>query len=182
MNLLGNDTVSPGRLCSHPTLQPASTLGCCLAPDLNSLPPPILPTSTLTMSTTKQTTGPLQLTDGFTAVFKAAESEYQRITEKPLDTHPFAKKLRICDNPQAVSNLFRNQADVFSKFCEGDKKLMALLDPTIHILFAFSDTLGDVIGLVRHFIRSCVVLSQRLFFSYFRLQKLFSPVLAFFSP
>ena len=129
------------------------------------------------MSTTKQTTGPLQLTDGFTAVFKAAESEYQRITEKSLDTHPFAKKLRICDSPETVSNLFQNQADVFSKFCEGDKKLMALLDPTIHILFAFSDTLGEVIGSVRHFIRSAwpflnawfsAILARKDYFNWYR--------------
>ena len=142
-------TLSHGR--THRTLE--AVVASWLAPDY-SLPPPILPIGAFSMSTAKQTIGPLKLTDGFTAIFKAAEGEYQRITDKSLDTHPFAKKLRICDSPEAVSNLFQNQADVLSKFCEGDKKLIALLDPTIHILFAFSDTLGEGIGLVRYFIRS----------------------------
>ena len=104
------------------------------------------------MSTAKQTTSPS--TNGFTKIFDDAKKEYERITGKSLDTHPFAKKLRSCDDPEAVSNVFQTQADVFSKFCEGDKKLIALLDPTIRILSAFSDTLGEVIGSVRYFIRS----------------------------
>jgi hypothetical protein len=93
-------------------------------------------------------------TDGFTKIFDDAKKEYERITGKSLDTHPFAKKLRSCDNPKAVLNLFQTQADVFSTFCEGDQKLMALLDPTIRILSAFSDTLGEVTGQVKHFIYS----------------------------
>ena len=106
------------------------------------------------MSTAMQTTGALQLTDKFTEIFEAAQSEYQRITKKSLDTHPFAKKLQHCNNPEAVSNVFQTQAEVFSKSCKGDEKVMALLDPTIHILSTFSETLGEGIGLVRHSIRS----------------------------
>ena len=106
------------------------------------------------MSTTKQPTGPSQLTDSFTAIFKAAESEYKRVTGKPLDTHPLATKLRSCENPADISKVFRTQAQVFSKFCKGDDKLMKLLDPTIYILFTFSETLGEGIGLVSHLLRS----------------------------
>jgi len=98
------------------------------------------------MSTRKQTVGPSN--DNFTAIFNVATAEYQRVTKKRLDTHPFAAQLDTCDSPEAVSNIFRTQAQAFSIFREGDERLMAWLDPIVHTLFIFSGTLGEGIGLV----------------------------------
>jgi hypothetical protein len=98
------------------------------------------------MSATNQTAGPS--TDNFSAIFNVASTEYQRLTGKYLDTHPFAAQLDTCKNPEAISNVLRTQARAFSKFREGDERLMAWLDPTICILLTFSDTLGEGIGLV----------------------------------
>jgi fungal STAND N-terminal Goodbye domain len=98
------------------------------------------------MSASNQTAGPS--TDNFTAIFNAALNEYQMLTGKSLDNHPFAAQLDSCQNPEAISNVLRTQAEAFSKFRKGDERLMAWLDPTIHILFTFSDTLGEGIGLV----------------------------------
>ena len=102
------------------------------------------------MSATTQTAGPS--TNNFTAIFNAASIEYQRLTGKSLDTHPFAAQLDTCQNPEAVSKVLRTQAQAFSKFRKGDEKLMAWLDPTIHILFTFSATLGEGIGLVSNLV------------------------------
>jgi hypothetical protein len=91
----------------------------------------------------------IQTADNFTAIFNAAAAEYQRVTKKRLDTHPFAAQLDTCDSPDAVSNIFRTQAQAFSVFREGDERLMTWLDPIVHILlFIFSGTLGEGIGLV----------------------------------
>jgi hypothetical protein len=90
----------------------------------------------------------------FTAIFEAATIEYQTITRKRLDTHPFAAQLDTCHSPDAVSNIFRIQAQAFRKFRERDEKLMAWLDPTVHILFTLSATLGEGIGLVSGFVSS----------------------------
>ena len=98
------------------------------------------------MSAANQTAGPS--TNNFTAIFNVASTEYQKLTGKSLDTHPFAAQLDTCKNPEAVSSVLRTQAQAFSKFCEGDERLMAWLDPTICILLTFSDTLGEGIGLV----------------------------------
>ena len=98
------------------------------------------------MSASNQTAGPS--TDNFTAIFNAATDEYQRLTGKCLETHSFATQLNTCQNPEAISNIFRAQEQAFSKFLKGDERLMAWLDPTIHILFTFSATLGEGIGLV----------------------------------
>jgi len=102
------------------------------------------------MSATNQAAGPSRSTDNFTAIFQAASSEYERVTGKPLDTHPFSTQLDSCDSPEAVLNAFRTQAQAFDKFCKGDEKLMTWLDPMVHILFTFSATLGEGIGLVSH--------------------------------
>jgi hypothetical protein len=102
------------------------------------------------MSTSNQTTSPSTSNNNFAAIFDAASIEYQRITRKHLDTHPFAAQIDACDSPKAVSDLLRTQAQAFSKFHKADEKLMAWLDPTVNILFVFSATLGEGIGLVRH--------------------------------
>ena len=100
------------------------------------------------MSTSDQTARPSTSTDNFTAIFNAATIEYQTVTGNRLDTHPFAAQLDTCDGPKAVSDLLRGQAQAFSKFRKSDEKLMAWLDPIVHILFTFSATLGEGIGLV----------------------------------
>jgi hypothetical protein len=91
--------------------------------------------------------------DNFTAIFQAASSEYKMITGKSLDTHPFAKQLDNCESPQAFSSVFRTQAQSFSKSRKSNDRLVELLDPIVNILFTFSATLGEGIGLVRHLIR-----------------------------
>ena len=98
------------------------------------------------MSTSNQTAGPS--TDNFIAIFNAATDEYQRLTGKCLDTHPFATQLKTCQNSEAISNVFQAQEQAFYKIFKGDERLMAWLDPTIHILFTFSAMLGEGIGLV----------------------------------
>ena len=108
------------------------------------------------MSTSDQTAGPS--TDNFTAIFNAASVEYQTLTGKSLDTHPFAAQLDNCHNPEAISDVLRTQALAFSKFRKGDERLMAWLDPTVHILFTFSGTLGEGIGLVSNLIHCMIVL------------------------
>ena len=71
------------------------------------------------MSASIQTAGPS--TDNFTAIFNAASKEYERLTGKRLDTYPLAAELDACQNPEAISNVFRMQAQAFRKFRQGDE-------------------------------------------------------------
>jgi hypothetical protein len=106
------------------------------------------------MSVGNQTAGPSTSTststsnDNFIAIFNVASTEYQRVTGNRLDNHPFAAQLNACHTPNAVSDIFRSQTQAFAQFSKGDEKLMAWLDPIVHILFTFSATLGEGIGLV----------------------------------
>ena len=102
------------------------------------------------MSTSNQTASASTSTNNFNAIFNAACTEYQSVTGNPLATHPFAAKLNTCGSPKAVSDLLRTQAQALNKFRKADEKLMAWLDPIVHILFTFSATLGEGIGLVSY--------------------------------
>jgi hypothetical protein len=109
------------------------------------------------MSTTNQTAGPSRSNDNFTAIFQAALSEYEAITGNPLRSHPLATQFDGCGSPEAISNVLRIQAQAFNKFRERNERLMAWLDPTVHVIFTFSATLGEGIGQVSsliHLVRS----------------------------
>jgi len=99
------------------------------------------------MSTSKHTADPL--TGHFTAIFRAASTEYQTVTGKCLGAHPFAVQFDDCADPEAVSDVLWTQALAFREVPQGVEKLMTWLDPTVHILFSFSATLGEWIVLVR---------------------------------
>ena len=98
------------------------------------------------MSTCNQTTD--LSTANFTAIFDAASSEYKRLTKQDLEAHPFAVAFENSNSPDSVMKIFRKQAQAFDKFRSGDDKLMAWLIPIVNILFTFSGTLGEGIGLV----------------------------------
>ena len=149
------------RISSTHSLNPLSSQTC--------VPSHILPV--IPMSTSNQSAGPSTSTDSFNAIFNAASTEYARVTGKRLDTHPFAAQLDACDTPKAVSDLLRSQAQALSKFRKGDEKLMAVLDPTVHILFTFSATLGEGIGLVSTLVSFGMATLQHHIFSRSHLPK-----------
>ena len=134
----------------------------------------------MSASASDQTAGPSA--DNFTAIFNAASTEYHNATGKRLDTHPFAAQLDVCRSPDAVCDLFRTQARAFSKSRKGDEKLMAWLDPIIHILYTFSATLGEGIGLVSHLVHTFhMTVLRPLYLSHSRPQRRYLPVLVFYS-
>jgi len=99
------------------------------------------------MSSSNQAAGPSSSTDNFSAIFNAASDEYLRVTGKRLDTHPFATKLDACRSPEAVSDVLRTQVQAFKKFRKRDEKLMSWLNPIVNIVYVFSATLGNGLGL-----------------------------------
>ena len=98
------------------------------------------------MSTSNQTTD--LSTANFTAIFDAASNEYKTLTKQDLEIHPFAAEYENSNSPGCVMNVFRKQAQALDTFRKGDDKLMAWLTPIVNILFMFSGTLAEGIGLV----------------------------------
>ena len=98
------------------------------------------------MSANSQTTNTSM--SNFTAIFDAASHEYKTLTKQDLATHPFAAALQGYNSPDSILNIFRDQAQAFDKFRQGDDKLMEWLAPIVNILFTFSESLGDSVGVV----------------------------------
>jgi hypothetical protein len=119
-------------------------------------------------------------TANFTAIFDAASNEYKTLTKQDLETHPFAAAFENSSSPDSIMDLFRKQAHTFDKFCKGDDKLMTWLTPIVNILFTFSETLGEGIGLVS--IQSLMIYQpcNIYFLSLSHPQRLSSPALVFF--
>ena len=99
------------------------------------------------MSTSNQT-DPSESAANFTAIFDAASNEYKTLTGQDLGSHPFAAAFENSNSPNSVLDVFRKQAQALDRFRKGDDKLMAWLTPIVNILFTFSGTLGEGIGLV----------------------------------
>jgi hypothetical protein len=103
----------------------------------------VLPTSI--MSASSSTTASYST---FRSIFHAASKEYKKKTGQDLRTHPLAVELHNCDSPDAVLELLQKQADALDDAGKSDQALMRWLDPTVHVLYMFSATLGEGIGLV----------------------------------
>ena len=58
-------------------------------------------------------------------------------------------KLETCDSPDAVLAVFREQIPALNHSRTADDRLTKWLDPTVNVLYTFSDVIGGGIGLVR---------------------------------
>ena len=76
----------------------------------------------------------------------AALTEYKKKTGHDLLAHPLAAELQTCTSVGAVLDILRFQASHFEQ--SGDQKLMRFIDPLVHVLYTFSNALGDGVNLV----------------------------------
>ena len=81
-------------------------------------------------------------------IFDAALKSYQKKTKKDLKSHDLFKQLEKCDSPAAILTKF--QAAQFDDPSQtgSDDRLKRWLVPTLNVLCAFSDTLGEGVSLV----------------------------------
>jgi len=84
----------------------------------------------------------------FQSVFNVALEEYEKVTKNNLRTHPIATKLQACDTPAAVLSVLHDLTKQFDQTRSNDTRLRNWLDPTVNVLYAFSATLGEGVGLV----------------------------------
>ena len=95
----------------------------------------------------------------FLSVFNAALESYKRKTKKDLCSHPFLPRLQSCDSPEAILTVLREQIPAFNQSQNGDDRLTKWVSPTVNVLYAFSATLGQGVGIV------CIVIFCRGEFS-----------------
>ena len=86
----------------------------------------------------------------FQSVLNAALDAYEKTTKKKLLDHPLATQLQSCDSPTAILSVLQDLIQQFEQNRSGDARLRTWLEPTVNVLFAFSATLGEGVGLVIH--------------------------------
>ncbi|KAH9169628.1 hypothetical protein EDB89DRAFT_1908398 [Lactarius sanguifluus] len=84
----------------------------------------------------------------FEVIFEKALKAYNKNTKQDLAAHPLAAQLQTCDSPAAILTILQEQVDQFKQSRSADERLHKWLNPTINVLYAFSQTLGEGIGSV----------------------------------
>ena len=84
----------------------------------------------------------------FQTIFHAALKLYEKQTKKDLISHPLATQLQSCDSTSAILAVLQDQVREFDQARSGDERLTKWLNPTVSVLCAFSDALGEGISLV----------------------------------
>jgi hypothetical protein len=84
----------------------------------------------------------------FDSVLNSALDAYKKRTKVDLASHPLLSRLQTCDSPEAVQTILREQISALEQSQSGDERLTNWLIPTVNVLYAFTATLGEGVGLV----------------------------------
>ncbi|KAH9016751.1 hypothetical protein EDB84DRAFT_711918 [Lactarius hengduanensis] len=84
----------------------------------------------------------------FDSIFRTAFNAYKKRTGHDITSHPLAAQLKTCDSPDAILAVLRAQVEEFDQSRRDDERLTKWLNPTVNVLYAFSATLGEGVGLV----------------------------------
>jgi hypothetical protein len=84
----------------------------------------------------------------FDSIFNAALESYKLKTKEDLASHPLLPHLQSCDSPEAILTVLREKIPGFSQSQNAEDALTKWVAPTVNVLHAFSETLGQGIGLV----------------------------------
>jgi hypothetical protein len=87
----------------------------------------------------------------FLSIFDAALSQYKKKTKNDLIAHRFTAQLENCGSPSAILAVFDEQYHVqqFIQSQSGDGGSKQWLSATATVLCAFSDAIGEGVGLVQ---------------------------------
>ncbi|KAH8978233.1 hypothetical protein EDB92DRAFT_606927 [Lactarius akahatsu] len=84
----------------------------------------------------------------FRAVFVSALIEYEKKTKTDLHTHPLVTQLQSCQSSSDILSVLRDKVNEFDQSRSHNERLSSWLGPTINVLYAFSATLGEGVGLI----------------------------------
>ena len=84
----------------------------------------------------------------FCTIFVAAINAYQKKTKTDLRTHPLATQLQYCNSSSDILAVLHDKANELDESKSHNESLSSWLGPTINVLYAFSATLGQGVGLV----------------------------------
>ena len=80
----------------------------------------------------------------FQIIFDEALKAYEARTRNDLRTHPLAAQLQNCNSPSSILDVLQQQGQELNQSRRRNEKWTRWLDPTVKVLHAFSEMLGDV--------------------------------------
>ena len=84
----------------------------------------------------------------FQLILNNAFKVYEKQTKKDLLSHPLAAQFQGCQSPSSIIDILQKQVQELNQSRAGDDRLAKWLDPTVNVLYAFSETLGEGVSLV----------------------------------
>ena len=84
----------------------------------------------------------------FKQIFENALKAYTKRTQKDLAKHPLADRLQTCNSPTDFLDVLQEQFKEFSQSQNSNGRLTKWMDPTVKVLHALSETLGEGVGVV----------------------------------
>src|SRR6267154_3435403 len=90
-------------------------------------------------------THPTSTSSNFQLIFDNALKAYKKRTKKDLLTHPLADRLKVCSSPNSILTVLQEQVQELNQSRRSNEKW---LDPTVNVIHAFSETLGEGVGSV----------------------------------
>ncbi|KAH9178045.1 hypothetical protein EDB89DRAFT_2064425 [Lactarius sanguifluus] len=91
---------------------------------------------------------PSTSSSNFDSIFRTAFKAYKKRTGHDITSHPLAAWLKTCDSPDAILAVLKAQVEEFDQSRRDDERLTKWFSPTVNVLYAFSATLGEGVGLV----------------------------------
>jgi hypothetical protein len=90
-------------------------------------------------------THPTSTSSNFRLIFDNSLKAYKKRTKNDLLTHPLADRLETCDSASSILTVFQELAQELNESQRGNAKW---LDPTVNVLLALSETLGEGVSSV----------------------------------
>ena len=84
----------------------------------------------------------------YQSIFDNALEAYKKKTKKDLRSHPLFAKLEACNSPDAVLTTLREQILQQDQSRSIDDKLTKWLNPTVNVIYNFSQAIGGGVSLV----------------------------------
>jgi hypothetical protein len=84
----------------------------------------------------------------YQSIFDNALEAYKKKTRKDLRSHPLFAKLETCNSPGAVLTTLQEQIPQLGQSRNIDDKLTKWLNPTVNVIYNFSQTIGGGVSLV----------------------------------
>jgi hypothetical protein len=137
-----NETTSALRPYRSPSVGCYTRQHCSLF-----LPPTSLFSSTRTMSQTHAHPS-ASSSSSFQPILEAALEAYEKKTKTKLLDHSLAAQLQSCASPTAILSVLQDLIQQFDHRRRSDDRLSSWLSPTVNVLYAFSSTIGQGVGLV----------------------------------